>query len=630
MTRLTRAFVAVAMLLCLYSTKSTAQGLNFGAYSYITLTDILTDNQSYTKEAWIRIYEYQSTQGNNILSAWDHPFWLQNGVLSAANGYGNTGVTTVMDNANFPIGSWVHVAVTYDASSTTMKLYKNGVLVATNTASPAYVATDLQIGAQEYGDFFDGGDMDEVRLWNVARTQAQILANMNCDVPQQSGLVAYYRFNQGTAGADNTGLPSAYDYSGNANCGTLQNFNLTGSSSNYIAGAISSCNTITPALSAPASITGASSVCTGATTTLSNATTGGLWLVDDIDTAAVSSGGVVTGLYGGVVNISYKTCGGIATKTVTINPSPTVAGTAANGSIATAVAGGTSPYTYLWSNSLITANVSGLATGTYTVTVTDANGCKAVSSDYVTSAVILTNAITVTQSSNVYTGGNSNYIYLGYGSQTAVLTANPTGASSFTYSWSPTTHLSSGTSKNPTFTPTAAGTYTYTCTATNSGHSVSATVTMYVEDAVDHSHSGKIYVCHVSTCSGGHNNTKSLTSCNVSKQLSNCHSDHLCNSSGARQSAGPADTKGVLVIYDDITISAYPNPYSDAINVKVSSQSGYADITIYDITGKVMDTRLHQDTNGQVVVGQNLASGTYMLEARDGSQSKTVKVSKTN
>lgn len=46
-----------------------------------------------------------------------------------------------------------------------------------------------------------------------------------------------------------------------------------------------------------------------------------------------------------------------------------------NGSITLTVSGGTTPYSYSWSNGASSQNVSGLTTGTYTVTITDANGC---------------------------------------------------------------------------------------------------------------------------------------------------------------------------------------------------------------------------------------------------------------
>jgi hypothetical protein len=46
-----------------------------------------------------------------------------------------------------------------------------------------------------------------------------------------------------------------------------------------------------------------------------------------------------------------------------------------DGAIDLGVNGGTTPYTYLWSNTSATQDISGLATGTYTVTVTDANSC---------------------------------------------------------------------------------------------------------------------------------------------------------------------------------------------------------------------------------------------------------------
>ncbi len=52
-----------------------------------------------------------------------------------------------------------------------------------------------------------------------------------------------------------------------------------------------------------------------------------------------------------------------------------------DGQINQSVSGGTLPYTYAWSNGMISKNVSGLAAGNYTVTITDAKGCS-ITSDY--------------------------------------------------------------------------------------------------------------------------------------------------------------------------------------------------------------------------------------------------------
>ena len=47
----------------------------------------------------------------------------------------------------------------------------------------------------------------------------------------------------------------------------------------------------------------------------------------------------------------------------------------ATGSIDVSVSGGTSPYTYAWSNNAVTQDLSNVSSGTYTVVVTDSSGC---------------------------------------------------------------------------------------------------------------------------------------------------------------------------------------------------------------------------------------------------------------
>ncbi|TAE48442.1 MAG: T9SS C-terminal target domain-containing protein, partial [Bacteroidetes bacterium] len=62
---------------------------------------------------------------------------------------------------------------------------------------------------------------------------------------------------------------------------------------------------------------------------------------------------------------------------VTTNVSPAFA-SLNNGAVGLNISGGTAPFTYLWSNGATTDSVSGLAPGSYSVTVSDARGCSVV------------------------------------------------------------------------------------------------------------------------------------------------------------------------------------------------------------------------------------------------------------
>lgn len=70
--------------------------------------------------------------------------------------------------------------------------------------------------------------------------------------------------------------------------------------------------------------------------------------------------------------------------TITTFPVQPKCSSDANGAITTNVDGGTGPYEYHWSNDATTASIDGLPAGTYTLTLTDVNGCTATSTQTLT------------------------------------------------------------------------------------------------------------------------------------------------------------------------------------------------------------------------------------------------------
>ena len=116
-------------------------------------------------------------------------------------------------------GQWTHIAVVYDAG--VVQTYAGGVLVHTynglgNIGDQHPAFNDLRIGTrQNAANQHFNGLIDEVRIWNIARTQGDIQTTMNSALTgAESGLVGNWRFNEGTG-------TTVTDQSAAGNHGTL-------------------------------------------------------------------------------------------------------------------------------------------------------------------------------------------------------------------------------------------------------------------------------------------------------------------------------------------------------------------------------------------------------------------------
>lgn len=197
--------VAFSLLIGLASgAQNYALDLN-GSSQTVGIGSPIPTGSSYTKEAWV--YIIGGSNNNNILSSANSPFWITGAKLQA--GQGGT-YSYVIDPNNFPYDQWVHVAVTYDAPSTTMCLYRDGVLVASGNSAPAFTSQTTYIGSHNGSASFFRGRIDEVRIWNRARTQAQIKSTMFTVSPTSPGLVAYYPCNDG-AGTTLTDVKGSFN-----------------------------------------------------------------------------------------------------------------------------------------------------------------------------------------------------------------------------------------------------------------------------------------------------------------------------------------------------------------------------------------------------------------------------------
>jgi choice-of-anchor A domain-containing protein len=190
-------------------------------------------------------------------------------------------------------------------------------------------------------------------------------------------------------------------------------------------------------------ITGNSSVCKTATTTLANTTSGGTWSSSNTTIATVDANGVVTGVAAGSAAISYavtNACGTTTkTKTIIVNEAPTVADITGAASVCknatTTFADITTGGTWSSSNTAIAtvdanAVVTGVAAGTATISYSVTNSCGITSKTKVVTVNDCSSSTTLT----------ANFSYVGsgcsIGAEAYSFTNSTTGGTApITYSW---------------------------------------------------------------------------------------------------------------------------------------------------------------------------------------------------
>jgi hypothetical protein len=359
--------------------------------------------------------------------------------------------------------------------------------------------------------------------------------------------------------------------------------------------------------------------CTGGSGTVTVTASGG--------TAPYTGTGNFTVTTPGIQNYQVtdsKGCTATATSTVSSSSGLSVTGNTTsltcngvcNGAVNVTVTGGSSPYTYAWSNNTTTPNQTGLCAGTYTQTVTDNANCSIVNSFVVNDVPALQTTV------------NADSVLCYGGSAAAVLNVSG-GTSPYSYQWS----------NNATTTATTlnAGSYSYTvtddngCTITSSGSisqpdSLQSAVTSVTND--DGTGNGAIDI----TVGGGtppytYNWSNSSTTQDVAQLTNGAYSVTITDANGCVKTIPAISIINTSV--PDLTADfakVYPNPFTNTITVSVTAET---ELRIYNVEGMLQKQAVLQPGSNPVDVS-DLATSVYIIHLQQGEKSYRARIAKAN
>jgi hypothetical protein len=266
------------------------------------------------------------------------------------------------------------------------------------------------------------------------------------------------------------------------------------------------------------------------------------------------------------------------------------------------------------------------------LTVTDNNNNVSTATAIVTVVgVIPTPAITVTRSNHIYTNGDPNTVFLGYGAQQLRLTASDATSNASAFAWTPPTYLQTPNAASTLFTPPAAGQFTYAAQATNQyGCNASSTVTLKVVDV-----RCGIFNRGIQVCRWGQTLCVPAITVPVFQLLG--YSLGACNEVPRNGLITGVDARDMPVtmpgsfekVNASLTLTLAPNPASQQVQLQFSTEGQAYSIALFDLYGKQLAVLDKGNGSGQHAFSYNvnhLAAGVYIVKLATAGKIVTQKL----
>ena len=196
-----------------YTSGKYGGGLNFNGNAWLekSISPSIAAAQDYTQCLW---FNPSNNTTRQVLiddsNQWEH--WIAidtNRTVMAC--YYNTVQMCATSTNTINLNTWNYVCSAYKAGQS-LDLFVNGTPWATNTnvgTSASKIYNDVCIGKAGGGSLAKfTGKIDDVKIYNYARTQKQIIEDMNAGAPATSSksMIAYYKFDEGSGTtANNSG-----------------------------------------------------------------------------------------------------------------------------------------------------------------------------------------------------------------------------------------------------------------------------------------------------------------------------------------------------------------------------------------------------------------------------------------